>query len=79
MKSAGKARNNGLYRHIRTSKEIIRNLLNDYANTSCFAVHEHRDVLNSRYRTWCIFNYDGSCVSIELFAKDVTLICLKRF
>lgn len=32
MKSAGKARNNGLYRHIRTSKEIIRNLLNDYLN-----------------------------------------------
>ena len=30
MKSDGKARNNGLYRHIRTSKEIIRNLLNDY-------------------------------------------------
>lgn len=29
MKSVGKARNNGLYRHIRTSKEIIRNLLND--------------------------------------------------
>lgn len=32
MKSAGKARSNGLYRHIRTSKEIIRNLLNDYQN-----------------------------------------------
>ena len=32
MKSAGKARNNGLYRHIRTSKEIIRNLLNDSYN-----------------------------------------------
>lgn len=30
MKCTGKARNNGLYRHIRTSKEIIRNLLNDY-------------------------------------------------
>ena len=30
MKSAEKARSNGLYRHIRTSKEIIRNLLNDY-------------------------------------------------
>ena len=30
MKSVGKARNNGLYRHIRTSKEIIRNLLNDF-------------------------------------------------
>ena len=33
MKSAGKARNNGLYRHIRTSKEIIRNLLNDYTKS----------------------------------------------
>ena len=32
MKSAGKARSNGLYRHIRTSKEIIRNLLNDLFN-----------------------------------------------
>ena len=32
MKSAGKARSNGLYRHIRTSKEIIRNLLNDWFN-----------------------------------------------
>ena len=39
MKSAGKARNNGLYRHIRTSKEIIRNLLNDLFkrfDISCF-------------------------------------------
>ena len=35
MKSAGKARNNGLYRHIRTSKEIIRNLLNDYFKLFC--------------------------------------------
>ena len=34
MKSAGKARSNGLYRHIRTSKEIIRNLLNDFKNNS---------------------------------------------
>jgi len=34
MKSAGKARNNGLYRHIRTSKEIIRNLLNDFYNNN---------------------------------------------
>ena len=37
MKSAGKARNNGLYRHIRTSKEIIRNLLNDYINLEIFS------------------------------------------
>ena len=35
MKSAGKARNNGLYRHIRTSKEIIRNLLNDSMKYLC--------------------------------------------
>ncbi len=34
MKSAGKARSNGLYRHIRTSKEIIRNLLNDSFKSS---------------------------------------------
>ena len=32
MKSAGKARSNGLYRHIRTSKDKNRNLLNDYIN-----------------------------------------------
>lgn len=38
MKSAGKARNNGLYRHIRTSKEIIRNLLNDYAKHLKYSV-----------------------------------------
>ena len=30
MKSAGKARSYGLYRHIRKPKEIIGNLLNDY-------------------------------------------------
>ena len=38
MKSAEKARNNGLYRHIRTSKEIIRNLLNDYNKHIIFIV-----------------------------------------
>ena len=40
MKSAGKARSNGLYRHIRTSKEIIRNLLNDYAKIKIDTVRE---------------------------------------
>lgn len=40
MKSAGKARNNGLYRHIRTSKEIIRNLLNDYAKRMIFFLYQ---------------------------------------
>lgn len=44
MKSAGKARNNGLYRHIRTSKEIIRNLLNDYIKrkTAKFKIEPYR-------------------------------------
>lgn len=43
MKSAGKARNNGLYRHIRTSKEIIRNLLNDSKNYGICALEDtHR-------------------------------------
>lgn len=32
MKNAGKARSYGLYRHLRTSKEIIENLLNYYSN-----------------------------------------------
>lgn len=40
MKSAGKARSNGLYRHIRTSKEIIRNLLNDSFNNLNFIMHD---------------------------------------
>lgn len=45
MKSAGKARSNGLYRHIRTSKEIIRNLLNDYCN-----INETKEN-NMKYKT----------------------------
>ena len=51
MKSAGKARNNGLYRHIRTSKEIIRNLLNDYTKNIGLGVAK-----DFTY-TWC--NLDG--------------------
>lgn len=42
MKSAGKARSNGLYRHIRTSKEIIRNLLNDLINKNKPMLHNIR-------------------------------------
>ena len=49
MKSAGKARNNGLYRHIRTSKEIIRNLLNDSIKNSGFcAIMDHKGKHNSK-------------------------------
>ena len=52
MKSAEKARNNGLYRHIRTSKEIIRNLLNDYLkNQSPFFMNKSEIVLRCGIRT----------------------------
>ena len=34
MKNAGKARSYGLYRHLRTSKEIIENLLNYYTKNT---------------------------------------------
>ena len=47
MKNAGKARSYGLYRHLRTSKEIIENLLNyskqmisraEFVLTPCFVI-----------------------------------------
>lgn len=47
MKSAGKARSNGLYRHIRTSKEIIRNLLNYYTNIKGETAKERLSILFS--------------------------------
>ena len=46
MKSAGKARSNGLYRHIRTSKEIIRNLLNYLPKHINFMYFLHKKVEN---------------------------------
>lgn len=45
MKSAGKARSNGLYRHIRTSKEIIRNLLNDLNKSNVIDAFSSEDFL----------------------------------
>ena len=49
MKSAGKARSNGLYRHIRTSKEIIRNLLNDSSEILYFQYfHSHQYLLSQK-------------------------------
>lgn len=56
MKSAGKARSNGLYRHIRTSKEIIRNLLNYY--------HKYFDIYLVMLHILGVFN-----LSISLFTK----------
>ena len=52
MKSAGKARNNGLYRHIRTSKEIIRNLLNDYNKHYITEVKKLNKFCQKSYRTF---------------------------
>ena len=57
MKSAGKARSNGLYRHIRTSKEIIRNLLNDYAN-SFIMVSAYGRIAAKRL----VYAYLGTCM-----------------
>ena len=63
MKSAGKARNNGLYRHIRTSKEIIRNLLNDYNNIVIYTgkykipSSSFRSPVCSTYGTWSCSSY----------------------
>ena len=55
MKSAGKARNNGLYRHIRTSKEIIRNLLNDYFNiTMCETEIRHMVCCSQMSKGACV-------------------------
>ena len=51
MKSAGKARSNGLYRHIRTSKEIIRNLL----NYSCKILQDVQNQLETPLPQW--YNY----------------------
>ena len=63
MKSAGKARNNGLYRHIRTSKEIIRNLLND--SLSIIIEYVSNDF-------WCIF------VNFMPYTGDYLQSCLRK-
>ena len=78
MKSAGKARSNGLYRHIRTSKEIIRNLLNYYHNllgtSTCGTVSErsriHRLLQRGQKRS-------ATATAITMFGSKV--ISLDRF
>ena len=65
MKSAGKARNNGLYRHIRTSKEIIRNLLNDFYNNQILAIFRMLYLINNTnpfpiWKTWFGFFWFGA-------------------
>ena len=69
MKSAGKARSNGLYRHIRTSKEIIRNLLNYLCNTFSIG-HSNRSrrlflaiTVIVKMKTASFGSHGGECVS----------------
>ena len=67
MKSAGKARNNGLYRHIRTSKEIIRNLLNDLKETFDF---DAVDKLQQPAQSFC-----AGCVSLRFLCICLPVRC----
>lgn len=72
MKSAGKARNNGLYRHIRTSKEIIRNLLNDYTksigNKRKGTVFSSKCIRTTSIYRMQIFNYYLTNFSVYCYA-----------
>lgn len=55
MKNAGKARSYGLYRHLRTSKEIIENLLNYSGKIYVFSLK------NIRYNIkWKAISFDKS-------------------
>ena len=71
MKSAGKARSNGLYRHIRTSKEIIRNLLNYYNKNSfpiCLPMHMRYSILD----------VSAGRESLTTFFSDIAPPCAPR-
>ena len=68
MKSAGKARNNGLYRHIRTSKEIIRNLLNDSIQRvqhfpGCIFVS--RELLYFEAPEFVVWHFQPVCIAVR--------------
>lgn len=61
MKNAGKARSYGLYRHLRTSKEIIENLLNYSVQTYRFYLCFGNQLLLQKYYIilLSIFTYTG--------------------
>ena len=79
MKSAGKARNNGLYRHIRTSKEIIRNLLNDYVKNARILVLDEptaaMDAISEKafYEKYMRLSKLKSCILISHRLKSTNL------
>lgn len=73
MKSAGKARSNGLYRHIRTSKEIIRNLLNYYLNSKApFAMSGKK-----KAEFPDAFVFDATRKYLEKHPNDILLVISK--
>lgn len=75
MKSAGKARNNGLYRHIRTSKEIIRNLLNDYfKNTAIVLTTDIHDIDQWQGGDIVIFENHIGIVSDKRNGKGIAFV-----
>ena len=74
MKSAGKARSNGLYRHIRTSKEIIRNLLNDYIKRFKIkdflnSLHHYTPPSSDVYSTFSLAHSQNAFISIGKYSR----------
>ena len=83
MKSAGKARNNGLYRHIRTSKEIIRNLLNDSINSFIslrrvsYFFCPHIELINTfifRSKCSCVIEFDIFLTSNSAISHSILFL-----
>ena len=75
MKSAGKARSNGLYRHIRTSKEIIRNLLNDYKNILKFFSYK---IFLCKISIYLYNKYDEKAIYHKKYGKINILGTIRR-
>ncbi len=73
MKSAGKARSNGLYRHIRTSKEIIRNLLNDYIKHFLSPFRIFFNISCSNQEKQLLNKNKYSCIIYDILFKIIIL------
>lgn len=81
MKSAGKARSNGLYRHIRTSKEIIRNLLNDSSKNKAVRIYCRISYLTFgiKFFSYTLITHSDNCRNIRyshFFNSDIFFFIL---
>lgn len=66
MKNAGKARSYGLYRHLRTSKEIIENLLNySYGNNQMLRSPTLRGILQAQQKQVEVWGADDIAAQRE--------------